>query len=335
MHKPGYPLRIIVSSIGSLTHMVASFIHGILKRSVPKPSSSILDGWTFVKQISGKEINSDSILVSLDVVSLFTNVPKELVMAAIEKRWRFISVNCKFSLDQFKYAVDLILGSTSFSFNGQFYDQIFGSPMGSPLSPILTDMVMEDLEVHCLGLLDFTVPVFYRYVDDVFTILPRDRLHDVLNVFNGYHPRLRFTYEIETNNMLSFLDATVIRDDNVLITNWYQKPTFSGRYVNFLSNHCVKHKIGIVKSLVDRALILSDVKFHESNIALVRGILIDNGYPPHFIDKHIKIRIREIRLRESDSNNDNKARASNCDNNKNYIKIPYVKNVSETLMKSM
>ncbi|XP_024880434.1 uncharacterized protein LOC112460135, partial [Temnothorax curvispinosus] len=94
----------------------------------------------------------------------------------------------------------------------KFYEQIFGSPMGSPLSPKTSDIVMEDLEMHCLGALDFEIKIFYRYVDDIFTIIPRSKLNDVLNAFNSYHPRLNFTFELESNNSLPFLDTIVIRD---------------------------------------------------------------------------------------------------------------------------
>jgi len=38
--------------------------------------------------------------------------------------------------------------------------------MGFPLSPILADIVMQDLEVKAIKNLDFEIPVYYRYVDD-------------------------------------------------------------------------------------------------------------------------------------------------------------------------
>jgi len=36
--------------------------------------------------------------------------------------------------------------STSFSFNRIIYKQVFGTPMGSPLSPIISDLVLQDLK---------------------------------------------------------------------------------------------------------------------------------------------------------------------------------------------
>ncbi|XP_024890071.1 uncharacterized protein LOC112466277, partial [Temnothorax curvispinosus] len=212
IHKTGFPMRVIVSAIGSPLYNVARFIHEILHNSIPKPRSHVRDGWSFVKGITNVRIDSDEVLVSLDVTALFTNIPNELVYESVRKRWHYISQNTELSLSQFLHVIELILHSTSFCFDGQFYEQIYGSPMGSPLSPILADMVMEDLETHCLSLLDFDVRIYLRYVDDIFTIVPKRAINALLEAFNSYHPRLRFTYEIETDNSLPFLDTIVIRD---------------------------------------------------------------------------------------------------------------------------
>jgi len=123
-----------------------------------------------------------------------------------------------------------------FLFNGKYYEQIFDSPMGSHLSPILADVIMEDLETQNLQKLDFEVHTYYRYVNDVFMIISKTKLDMVLKIFNSYHQRLKFTYELETNNSLNFLNTLVIRERRNLITNWYRKFTFS-RYINFFSNY--------------------------------------------------------------------------------------------------
>lgn len=95
--------------------------------------------------------------------------------------------------------------------------------MGLPsLSSILANIIMDDFETHCLNALDFNVPVFYRYVDDIFAIVPRTEVNTILEVFNSYHPRLNFTHEVESNSS-NFLNTTFIRKHNNLITNCYQK----------------------------------------------------------------------------------------------------------------
>ncbi|XP_011861985.1 PREDICTED: uncharacterized protein LOC105558734 [Vollenhovia emeryi] len=145
--------------------------------------------------------------------------------------------------------------------------------MESHLSPILADMVMEDLETVRLQKLGFDVPIFYRYVDDILTVLPKTKIDFVLSIFNNYHPRLRFTFETESHNSIPFLDVTLIKDDNnKILTNWYQKPTFSGRYINYYSSHPLKYKINTIINLVDHAILLSDKKYWKQNIDLVKKI---------------------------------------------------------------
>ena len=107
IHKDGFPLRIIVSTLGSPLYNIASFLHNVLNEAIPKPKSHITDSWTFAREIKNVRIHPDEILVSLDVTSLFTNIPKELVLKGIEKRWNKISKVTKLSLPQFTHAIDL------------------------------------------------------------------------------------------------------------------------------------------------------------------------------------------------------------------------------------
>ena len=154
------------------------------------------------------------------------------------------------------------------------------------------------MEVDCLNGLTYGVSVFYRYVDDVFAILPKDKVLEVVSVFNNYHPRLHFTYETEIDGCINFLDTTVIRDGNKLLTNWYRKPTFSGRYINYYSSHPVTYKVNTIISLVDRAILLSDDRFHDKNIQIVKSILGNNCFPRKLINKHISIRLNELKNKQ-------------------------------------
>jgi len=79
IHKRDVPLRIVVSSVGSPLYDVANFLHGILNTSIKKPISHVKDSWYFVSYIKEKSILPHEILVSFDVTSLFTNLPRELI----------------------------------------------------------------------------------------------------------------------------------------------------------------------------------------------------------------------------------------------------------------
>ena len=65
--------------------------------------------------------------------------------------------------------------------------------------------------------------------------------------------------------------------------------------LNFLSNHPFKQKIAIIKNLVDTAILLSHVKFHEENLEIIKNLLVLNNFPIKLINKHINNRIFQIK----------------------------------------
>jgi len=77
--------------------------------------------------------------------------------------------------------------------------------MGSLLSPIVADLVMQDLKENILNSLNIRPPLYYRYVDDILSAL-EEEIHNIFKKFNSYHHRLKFTMEIEVNRRLNFFD---------------------------------------------------------------------------------------------------------------------------------
>ena len=139
-------------------------------------------------------------MLSLYVSSLFTNVPLPLVLKGIEKRWHHICKWTKIPLQEFKEGIELLMNSTYFQFDNKYYKQIYGTPMGSPISPIISDIVMQDLEISFVSQTDSHIQIYLKYVDDTFLIIPTNKIEFLVTLFNSYHDRLSSTYEIENNN---------------------------------------------------------------------------------------------------------------------------------------
>jgi hypothetical protein len=90
----------------------------------------------FVQILEYLRLQPEDMMVSFNVVSLFTNVP-------IVDSLKLLSQHFEDDvLALFKHA----LTSTYFCFDGQFYKQMDGVAMGSPLSPVIANFFMEDFE---------------------------------------------------------------------------------------------------------------------------------------------------------------------------------------------
>ena len=87
---------------------------------------------------------------------------------------------------------------------------------------------------------------YYRYVDDTLICVKKQYIVTVIKVFNVYDINLKFIYELVGNNKINFLDMTLIRTYSKILTNWYQKPTSSGRVFNYFSNHPIQQKKNII-----------------------------------------------------------------------------------------
>ena len=77
IHKPNVPLRPNVASIGSPRYTLAKYLAEIFKPVVGKTEHHVVNSKEFVTKMEQIRLGRNDILVSFDVVSLFTNVPVE------------------------------------------------------------------------------------------------------------------------------------------------------------------------------------------------------------------------------------------------------------------
>ena len=102
------------------------------------------------------------------------------------------------------------------------------------------------------------------YVDDMLICVDQDIAEDLFDKFNSYHPMIQFTREFEKDRQIPFLDINIeIDEQQNIITDWYSKPTASGRCLNFHSQHPMTQKLAIIKNMVWRSENLSHDKYKE------------------------------------------------------------------------
>ena len=131
IHQPGVPIRPIVSYSGSPLYSLNKYMANILKAYVKDEKNNAKNSTTFSNYIRNAPIEGDEIMVSFDVISLYTNVPiiDTLIKDYVNNDDQFTRETA-IPQDKFLDLVHLVLTTTWYTFNSQFYQQTDGVTMG-------------------------------------------------------------------------------------------------------------------------------------------------------------------------------------------------------------
>lgn len=280
IHKKDFPARPIVSACSSPGFKLAKFFSLVLSTTFPEMGFHIKNSVDFIGKLSQTTISDDEIMISFDVTSMFTNIPIDHMIDLIARRGDFILQRFNIKFDLVKEALLFLLKDCAvFACNGLFYKQNDSLAMGSPLSPILAKILMTDLIEDTLSRIRNRPKFLSLYVDDSFWIVDSIDVIHILDSLNLYHPKINFTVEFEKNCQINFLDVSIIRSNNRLITNWYKKPYASSRLLNYFSHHEKSCIIETAKAYVRMVLNISQGNFFEQNRNLLIDILRRNSFP--------------------------------------------------------
>ena len=254
IHKENIPLRPIVSLPGSPTYDLSKYLANIPQPLVKSSPHTVNNANSFLTKIKDLKLEADEIMISFDVVSLFTSIPLDTAkqitndLLANDCSWQ---TKTALHNDDILDLLDLCL-HTEFSFKNNYYRQISGTPMDSPLSSFLAEAAMQDLEKRSVTN-NTNFKTWDRYVDDVLATVKKDKTEDILHPINNTTNNIKFTKEEEQNNQLAFLDILLTRtEDGTIQTQVYRKKIHTDQILNYNSNHPTQHKISCIRILFNR-----------------------------------------------------------------------------------
>ena len=222
--------------------------------------------------------------------------------------------------------LEFCLKNTYFSFQGQFYEQVEGAAMGSPVSPIVANLYMEYLEQKAL--------MFWcKYVGDTFVIHKEAIKQGFLQHINSVDPVIRFTVEDnKEDGSIPFLDTIVKPEvDGSLSISVYRKSTHTDQYLQWDSHHHLSAKFSVIQTLSHRAsTVCSNPELLQKEKDHLRKALTKCKYPKWALDK-VEKRLNRSSRQVNDGGTNNAQSANHEVQNKEHIVTPYTQGLCESI----
>jgi len=285
------PLRPIISQVGTITYNISKEINALIAPYIPK-RYSVSSTLEFLKLLP-PNTSPDSTLASLDVESLFTNVPVaqtiEIIIDNVYNNPEKTPPNIP--AEEMRKLLTICTTRTPFSDGkGGLYVQCDGCSMGSALGPTLAEFYMCHLENGVFDRTPNLKPLVYtRYVDDCFLLVDNVDQIDMIKRHFEANSVLKFTHELEKSRQLPFLDSLIRIQDNKLLTSVYVKPTNFGDCINYKSVCPDRYKTGVIKTLLHRAYhISSNWELFTVEVDRIKQLLTNNNFPMDIIDSTVQ-----------------------------------------------
>ena len=212
IHKPGCPLRPIVSGCDGPTDHLSAYLTYFIQPVASNLPSHVKDTKHFLNLIEKlPRLPTNALLVTADVTSQYTNIPHEEGIAAVihfmEEYKHLLPTNCPPP-----YIVciilDFILKQSTFKFMNTHIHQIQGTSMGTRMAPPYTNLFMGE-EQHAIILTFLYLIYFWRhFIDDIFFIFlgSHSQLKSLMTFMNTVSPTIKYTFTY-SKQTVTFLDV--------------------------------------------------------------------------------------------------------------------------------
>ena len=322
VHKPGLPLRPIVSFVQTASYNLANWLASFIK-PLANNINTIKDSFSFVQKIKDLKLGQNDVVASLDIENFYPSIPvKEAIQLICDEIYaRDNKPKCDIKL--FKSLLESVLIDNIVSFDNKLWRQINGVAMGSPLAADVANAYMAILENK--SEINKLTKMYHRYVDDTFVVCESEEKFETLfQCMNSLSTSLKITKENMEDNKIGFLDVKVCKMDEHFVTSTYRKKTDTNLMMQYNSNIPLKYKRNLVKNLTLRCLrICSNEVVLKSDLEDLKSRLCTNGFPENFVTKNIE----EMKFK---FRNDSFTKSEIADVKKKviFVKLPFLNNAS-------
>jgi hypothetical protein len=290
IHKEGCPLRPIVSQTTGPTKQLNRLADLILTKTEGQIRNLVGDTKTFLSCILDLEIPPNTLLVTMDIASLYTNIPTgEGIGKVVDAYRQTENPTTPTTPELLERTLRFIMDHNTFQFNGELFRQTHGTAMGAAVAVkyanIFTDRVWTELTA------DEPFLPFYsnRLLDDLFLLWSHgeEKLQRFYSNINRKHPTIKFDMKFSRSE-INFLDTLVRIEGKRLLTKPFVKPTDRQAYLDFHSAHPIhtKRSIPYSQALRFRRNTTSDQDL-EMELSKLKDIFVFRNYPGDFVDREL------------------------------------------------
>ncbi|XP_065682361.1 uncharacterized protein LOC136095559 [Hydra vulgaris] len=300
IHKIGTPLRPIVSGCDGPIDNLSFFITEFIQPVAEQLPAYFKDTTHFLTLLQSHVLETNNyILVTADVISLYTNIPHregiDAVKFYLKRAPPFNGPIKRPPIAFIDIILETILTHSNFQFSTDHFLQLTGTTMGTRMAPPYANLFMGRIDEKIIDQFSMWISFYKRFIDDIFFIFhgPPEILTQVFEFMNAIHPTIKFTFNNSTTS-IHFMDLTINKKlDGQLETTIYKKATDTTALLHYNSFHPPHQKSNLIYSQA-----LRYNKNISNNYNLIKElkqlaqILVIRGYPIQSINKGFKQALR-------------------------------------------
>ena len=213
IHKPTTVGRPIISGCDGPTERISAFVDKLLQPVAQLQKLYIKGTTDFINFMESKKFQTNTLLMTMDVTSLYTNTPQvegiQIVYSAYEE---FYQNNLPIPTVYIKLMLRLILQENSFKFANKHFLQLYRTAMGTKAAVAFANIFMAKIENQILQQSKHKPLEWVRFIDDIasFWDVPIDEVKQFIEEANRFHPTIKFTASISCTEA-TFLNTTIYK----------------------------------------------------------------------------------------------------------------------------
>lgn len=295
IHKEEIPIRPIVNFMSAPTYKLCGYLQRKIKRNIINEHDySVINTLDLINKIKDKDIPQNSLFLSFDIKNMYTNIPISPTIKILKETLTQSKTLSKNEIEDIVKLTKIATSQNYFKFDSSYYIQKEGLAMGSPLSGLLADIYMHNMEskkiINEINPFYNKIKYWFRYVDDIICLFEgtEEESKRLLNYINSLSNTIQFSQEIQENK-INFLDVTISKENRSHNFEIYRKPTTSDCIIPADSNHPWEQKMSTFHALTNR---LINIPMNKSNFIkeknIIKYLAFKNGYNPRMIENMIK-----------------------------------------------